>query len=486
MLEREIKLQVPDGARAAVRAAVQGRGRAPTTRLQAVYADSADARLAAAGLALRLRKEGRHWVQALKGRGDGLLQRIEHEVPVPSPRGRPLPDPARHDGTPAGEALRRALGEAPLQVVYTTDIRRTHRLLRHRGATIEIAWDEGRLEAGGRFLPVSELELELKDGDVPALLDLAGKWALRHGLWLDVRTKSERGQRLARDLDRVPAVKAQAAVWAPPSSCAAVAAASMRGALAQALPNAAELAAGTGAAEHLHQLRVGLRRLRSALRLFGPWFADPGAALALEAAWRPLFARLGSARDADVVEAAFGDALRAAGAPELARVAPVDADVGALLRDPPFTQAFLQALALAEPPPARAEPLALRPAAAQVLQRAWRQAMREAPDFATAEADVQHRLRKRLKRLRYGIEFLQPLWPAARAARQLRVLCEALDELGHWNDLSVAEHHFRARTAEEPGAWFAVGWLAARRPRQLRRCTKVLHRLGEQRRCWKG
>ncbi|MFN9103948.1 MAG: CYTH domain-containing protein, partial [Betaproteobacteria bacterium] len=82
MNEIELKFQVPPGQATAVARAV-GTASARRVRLQAAYADTADRRLAAAGLALRLRREGRRWVQTLKGRGDGLMARPEHEVPVP-------------------------------------------------------------------------------------------------------------------------------------------------------------------------------------------------------------------------------------------------------------------------------------------------------------------------------------------------------------------------------------------------------------------
>ncbi|MBC7938411.1 MAG: CYTH domain-containing protein [Chitinophagaceae bacterium] len=96
MQETELKFQVPPPRRAALRRAV-ATSTAQTTRLQAVYADTADHRLAAAGLALRLRKEGTRWVQTLKGRGDGLMQRLEHEVPLPPQRGQPRIDPVAED-----------------------------------------------------------------------------------------------------------------------------------------------------------------------------------------------------------------------------------------------------------------------------------------------------------------------------------------------------------------------------------------------------
>src|SRR5512137_2451004 len=103
MTEIELKFQVPaQRVDALVRAvATPSATRVP---LRATYFDTEDRRLAAAGLALRVRKEGRRWMQTLKGAGDGIWQRLEHEVPRQvAPGTQPLADPALHDGTPAGD-----------------------------------------------------------------------------------------------------------------------------------------------------------------------------------------------------------------------------------------------------------------------------------------------------------------------------------------------------------------------------------------------
>lgn len=290
-VEIELKFQVPAAARAAVQSAV-ATASAQTLPLAAAYVDTADERLARAGLALRLRREGSRWVQTLKGRGDGLMTRLEHEVLLP--RGRPVLDPQRHAGTAVGTRLLALLADgAPLHERYRTQMRRTLRRVRSGGASIELAFDRGSIVAGTRRLPVCELEFELVAGPPQGLLALAARWVQRHGLWLDVRTKSERGHRLALGLDTVPAARVRGA------------------ALAQLLPNAAELAAGSGTAEHLRLLRAALRRLQA---------AQPG--------WDTLAQRL-SAR---------GDGATPAAA-------------GAVLREPVFTRAVLQALAA---PPQRA------------------------------------------------------------------------------------------------------------------------------------
>ncbi|MEK8025401.1 CYTH domain-containing protein [Pseudaquabacterium rugosum] len=247
-IELELKFRLPAGALERVRAALQAGdlagacGPAAVLRLAACYLDTADRALARARAALRVRLEGEVWVQTLKAEGALPLERLEHEVRLDAPADGPVPavDPARHDGHPAGARLRAVLGGGaaaggaaalpPLRERYRTDVRRTLRTLRHQGATIELALDEGWLSAadGQRRAPIEELEFELKDGPVAALLDLCAQWAEAHGLWLDVRSKSERGHLLAEGLAHspppaLPAAGAPLAAWLRPLlACASV------------------------------------------------------------------------------------------------------------------------------------------------------------------------------------------------------------------------------------------------------------------------
>ncbi|NML14011.1 CYTH domain-containing protein [Azohydromonas caseinilytica] len=236
--ETELKFQIPAAAREALRAEVNAAGGQPL-RLQARYFDTAERALAAAGMALRLRREGERWVQTLKGRGDGVMKRLEHEVALDEAE--PALDLSRHDGTPAGAALRRALGDAQPQPTFETDVHRTVLRLQQADALIELALDEGVLRAGAAAAELCELEYELLQGPVQALLALAGEGVLRHGLWLDVRSKAERGERLARGIAVVPPLRLE------PES--------LDTALRQLLANACELADGLGGDEHLEALR---------------------------------------------------------------------------------------------------------------------------------------------------------------------------------------------------------------------------------------
>jgi inorganic triphosphatase YgiF len=515
-VEIELKFQVPAGRRAALQRAVATPS-ARVTRLQAIYVDTADRRLAAAGLALRLREEGRTWVQTLKGRGDGLAHRLEHEVRLPARAGTPVIDPSRHAGSAVGAQLQAALragGGAPAELVEVlrTDIRRTHRRVASGGAVIEIALDAGELLAGGRRATVHEIEFELISGPPRALPALAERWARRHGLWWDVRTKAERGQRLADAVEHVKPTKAAASPLVADADTRSAFAAMVLACLAHALPNLAEIADGAGEPEHLHQLRVGLRRLRSVLREFAPWCGDPERARRLEADWREPFARLGASRDVDAIAATLLPQLTAAGAPPLAAAAAetgAAAAPGEIVRSAEVNALLLRALAIAMPgvdadakADARADAKAdsrvhaeaddaaaagpLVSAAVAPLRRAWRRALADVQHFERAEPAIQHRTRKRLKRLRYAFEFMLPLFPAKAGRRLQRALADAGEALGHMNDLHVASLAYEALIHSEPRAWFALGWLAAQRERAVADAARRLARLADTPRPWRS
>lgn len=486
--EIELKFRIPPDRLAALRRAV-ATSSAEVQPLAAAYFDTAGEHLAKARTALRLRREGRSWVQTLKAEGASAMQRLEHNVPVPG-AARPALDIARHDGTPAGAALRRLLadaGQPALEERYATTVQRTRRLLRSGGAVIELALDEGQVQASGRSLPLCEIEFELLSGPPQALLALAGRWAARHGLLLDLRSKSELGHTLAAGLHGSPPAYAQALRLDREVSMDVARAAMLANALRQVLANASQMAAGPSEPEHLHQLRVGMRRLRSVLGAC--WTAADGdPAAAASRALADLFQHLGAARDVDAMGHWLWPALQAAGAPPLQaapRALPV-ADPALLLRAPATQQLWLALLGLGLPPvpPAAAPPLAAAAAMPIPLQKLLRQVRRDARSFNTLDVEARHRLRRRVKRLRYLTELSAGLWPAKRLAVFLKRLKPAQDRLGEVNDTVVALAHCRSLADADPHAWFAVGWLTARHAALLPGCAAALGRLARAPRPW--
>ncbi len=504
MTEIELKLAIPPSALAAVARAV-GTATARRQRLQAIYFDTADRRLAAAGIALRLRKEGRRWVQTLKlGPAHGMA-RGEHNVDLRVPAGlQPALDPALHADTPIGRALAVALqprdGEvAPaLLPLYRTDVTRLARPLRSRRGSVELALDRGEIVARGadgvdRRWPVCELEVELLSGSPLAVAEVARRFARSHGLWLDTRTKAERGDRLARGLaagEGVPAVKAEPVRlrkdMAPLEAWAAV----LRNLLAQALPNWSELAGGSGRAEHVHQLRVALRRLRSAERCFAGWPGVP------EAPWREavagLFRTLGATRDRDVLASGLQPEIDAAlatqGLPPMAWPTAHAPDwTGQVLHEPGIVLIELLAYAaeMQQLAGSRTEDATLATLAADRLQAWHAQVRRDAKRFDTLDDEARHRLRKRVKRLRYAAEFSAALFPKRAVERFMAPLRAAQERLGEFNDVCVAQAACRSLADGVPQAWFALGWLAARRDLTLADGAAALQRLRKVEPFWR-
>lgn len=337
MQEDEIKLYVPAHVRKHVVAQLNALEGPRRQRMRALYFDTSECTLAQNRAALRVRQEGRRWVQTFKMEGPNLLTRIE----LNHPRSGPEPDLSVYRGTPAEPVL--AGLEDALQVRYETDIRRMRRQISTRYGVVEVAYDVGAIQAGVLELPVYELEFERVDGSVRAVFELARQWVRDYGLVLDLRSKAERGHGLA-DVEAAvmqvePAARAQvreqgfiqlrAAQRALPvetligdqraelaldrvtTACfIQIARNASFLAVAEALPWVVECVP-----EYVHQLRVGIRRLRSAWRLFEGLTALPSLGLRLRT--RDYFRRLGAVREADVFINRMVPALEAAGMPKV-------------------------------------------------------------------------------------------------------------------------------------------------------------------------
>ena len=528
-LEIELKFLVPRSARRAL-AMEMARPVASMERrvLSAMYFDTPDRRLAQASIAWRLRREGRRWVQTLKAAGSNSLERFEHEVDRP---GASI-DPALHAGTPVGDRLLKLLGNGePVGLRYRTDVRRVLRRVRTRGAVVEIAFDEGTIlteppvgSGEPARLRICELEFELLSGSVQAMLAMAERWRKRFGLIVDPRSKGERGDRLADGVPFPLLRKARAPGYRGDASAIEAFGAVLDECLDHIVRNAIGLVDGDPAlrVEHVHQLRIGIRRLRSGLRSFRGWV--PVVPQPLVDGLRQLFGTLGLARDSDVLDAGVALSLAEAGAPPLApavaggrldlREVVGDAEVQRLLL---AWLAWRAGLALAGPGSAPAgvrknEPGAAGESAApesvsgaggadaeaagaceETAQptsgrafrrrarrrlRRWHQAIAEmAQRFDALDAAALHELRKRIKRQRYAAEFFAPMLRRKSLVRYLKRVTIVQERLGELNDLLVARERYRDLLARDPAAWFALGWLAARIDESRPRVQSELDRL---------
>jgi len=489
--ELELKFQVPEATLPSLQLELQRHG-ARSTRMIAHYFDTADELLARHGLSLRMRREGRLWVQTLKAEGDSAVRRLEHTVPLRVPSGsQPRLELTRHDGTEAGTALHKALAHAgtpDLMERFATDVSRRACVLRPLGAAIEAALDQGTIRVGDRSVPICELEFEHKSGDSRALFALAKAWRAHGGLWLNTLSKAERGALLASKQAHGPAVKAGAPALSRHMDGAQMLRAMIRSALDHMLANASELASGSTDEEHVHQLRVGLRRLRTALREVGP--LGQGVKPAWDEPLSATFARLGEVRDNETVARAVRPLLEQAGAPKLEWQAPaVTIDPGATVRDATFQSTLIELLEFAlheeEPSGRPAAPHAEAMAHLSTrLSRLHKQVVQGGKRFEALPREAQHRVRKRLKRLRYLSEFVEPLWQGKDARRYLRHLGPAQDALGTHNDVAVAMENFRKDAEQDPRALFAAGYLQSHLDITARAAHIALKRVADAPRFW--
>lgn len=162
------------------------------------YFDTPEHALAAARVALRLRKDGDKYIQTLKTRGSslaGLSQRGEWEWPLEKPK----LDLKKLDAQVWPESLAE-LDKKQLKALFSTHfVREKAELAWGRGkarVVIEAALDLGEVKAGKLREEICELELELRQGEPAALLELAGELAATLPLMPSDISKAERGYRL--------------------------------------------------------------------------------------------------------------------------------------------------------------------------------------------------------------------------------------------------------------------------------------------------
>ena len=215
----------------------------------------------------------------------------------------------------------------------------------------------------------------------------------------------------------------------------------------------------------VHQMRVAVRRARSAVSIFRPALAE-GALDAVNTGLKTLGARLGPARDwdvfADETVPAILDAIP--GDERLERLAAAASrqrathrkDLAQYLASPAFRQFgidlawFAAARGWHEPPPppaeaepaadAPVEPPALAPFADRVLQHRWKQLLSAGKRIEELDIPALHAVRLRAKRVRYAAEMFATLHDGKAAKRFIDGLSKLQERLGVLNDGAVASH----------------------------------------------
>jgi inorganic triphosphatase YgiF len=449
--------------------------------LSARYFDTDDCTLHAHGLDLRVRKDGDVWTQTLKRGGTaGALERDEWEAPVAGP-GPDLAALRANAGLPRQVArLLRAINGGGLQEKFSVDVKRETWKLRVAEAEVEMALDEGVITCGAATSPVSEIEFELQTGDKAALYALAAELAGHIPVLPGDASKAARGYALCRGKPDAPR-KAGAIALSPRlsvdegirvilGSCLCHAHANVRGVV------------DTDDPEYLHQMRVGFRRFRSALKLFGTWLVLPPA-MQEELDW--LGTVLGSARDHDVLvhstlpaiadDTQAGDSLRPLAERAAAAAAESRAELRRALHSARFGQFMLTLSGWVDcggwrsgmaPDLLASLRKGLPKFARKAVARGHDKIERRGKRLDRHDARALHRLRIACKQNRYAVEFFRALARNKRAGEYIDELASLQDVLGLRNDVAVAQRIVHELEEGHPAlaraAGFASGYLGCR------------------------
>ncbi|MEM5390080.1 CHAD domain-containing protein [Paraburkholderia phymatum] len=487
-MERELKLRIPleDVGRlhhAPLLARSKSAGAAPHL-LKSTYFDTAGLSFHWCGASLRVRTVGSKKIQTLKLEGSvkaGLFDRDEFEMPVDGslPDLKLLQDRIDEDSD-CGRLIRDETTASQLKPVFVTRIRRSVFPLRLPSCDeIEVALDEGTVEAEPGSVPIAAVELALKQGQPESLYNVALELLDTVPLRIDHFSKADVGYALLVDV-RHDAVKARPVQLDRRDSVEDAFCNIARNCLDQVHANERGVVSGH-APESVHQMRVGLRRLRSALDLFAKVVpAFPG----LDDELRWLASELGAARDWEVLA---GSTLEHAGTntnpDEILPVKQACEQIAvnnrqravAAVESVRCTRLMLQLTlwlgrrgwgdGMSEEQREAID----RPAgqfAAELLRRQHRKLITRGKGLADLDENRRHRARIAAKKLRYASEFFASLCPGRVVRHYVGVLAALQDDLGWRNDAAVADGLLKAlpRTSPETasGAAFARGFLASR------------------------
>jgi inorganic triphosphatase YgiF len=467
--EIELKLSFPPEAVRRIRAhpLLKARVRPIVRKLFSIYFDTPGLDLWQRGVTLRVRRAGGRWLQTVKGGGTvqaGLHERVEIETEIAGP----YPDCARI----ADGALTRIFASrkvsAQLKPVFVTEVSRSSRLLElDPGAAVEVSIDRGEIRSGEAAESVCELELELKSGPAGQLYSFARKLLETMPLRVENRSKADRGYTLLRGERPAPA-KATATALAPELTVSDAFRAIAWTTLNHLQVNEHGMLEGRDP-EYLHQMRVALRRLRSAFGEFTAVLPKTTAnSLLTEFKW--LAGVLGPARDWDVFVFDTLPPMREAFAEHAAlkrfsrecmrlrrethrkaRRAVASARYQRLVLDfAAWITAEKWVVEADEVPFATARSPA-REFAAAVLERRYARVRKRGRKLRQSSLAELHRLRIAVKKLRYAMDFLATVFAAKRARNMLSHLSRLQNILGAMNDAAAVERLAHEAFGARPG-----------------------------------
>ena len=435
--------------------------------LLSIYFDTPKFDLMQRGVALRLRRMGKQWIQTLKAETQSigaLTSRPEWEA-VAAHGDRPdfsvLPQAALN--------LLAGIKHKRIAPVFTTEFRRTAWQIGNSKAQAELALDRGKITAAGQHREICEVEIELKSGKPEFLFDIAEQLLHAAPLHIEPRSKAERGYILSGAITPGPVQSIRPAI-AQDQPAGEAWNAIVQAALVQLTANVPGFLENACDIEYLHQLRVALRRLRTAAQLA----KSLGQQIpAWEHPLRELMHALNPARDWDLFQYEIMPGILPvlAVAPENAArddetlallqntAAKVRRHAQALLLQAQFTQLMLNIGRSLLMTPADSHRRDAGTWAATILEQRWQKLRKCRHGFAALNSAERHLARIAAKKMRYSAEAFatlhgKPAMPFITALGALQ------DELGAENDRYAAMQLLNELAQKSAAAAFQLGQIS--------------------------
>lgn len=169
-----------------------GEGSRKVRHLVSTYYDTQELTLKEHGIAYRVRDKGdgsfEATVKTQKQSAGGLSERLELNLPLAEAQ--PVLDGFAALGL--GFELSE-LAPCGVQALFTVDVQRITYILDYAGAVCELAIDKGAIRCGEKSDSIDEVEIELLEGEVQALLELKERIAAAVTLRAEERSKFARG-----------------------------------------------------------------------------------------------------------------------------------------------------------------------------------------------------------------------------------------------------------------------------------------------------
>lgn len=427
------------------------KNKAQQQRLRSIYFDTDAFQLKRRGIALRVRRVGKQWIQTLKAEGKStgsLTHRPEWEAVV---------NQGRHPDFSVlpTEALELLKGIELQQIipVFTTEFKRSIWLLKNEGNQAEVALDIGKITAGNLQREICEVEFELKSGSAEFLFELAERLLQHVPLFIEPRNKAARGYLLI-DAEKAKPIKAISLKFSLNQSINDIYCIIIGAALTQLLANIPGYFEHIEDSEYLHQIRVALRRIRagaSLLQSIGQPLPSWNKAL------RKLMQTLNDARDWDVFEQeVLPDILEKTKHLSEESIDPaitmcIQNEVIAIRQrtQKKFHKTEFTALILAierhlftlSKASGEVATLGLNTQqwAIKTLEERWQELHRCCQGLMVQTAAERHHARIAAKKMRYAADALFSLFDDQAAKRFIEMLANLQDELGYTNDRRVAQ-----------------------------------------------